>query len=256
MNIWEAILLGLVQGLTEFLPISSSGHLVLFQNILGVQGDLLFFDVMLHVGTLAAVFTVFFRDIIDLFKPPFKTMGCLIIATLPAGIVMLLLSDQIEALFGGQFLWIGFLITALLLLATEFIGKKYPRNKPLDLKVSLIMGVSQAVAIVPGISRSGATISGGVYAGAKRETVAKFSFLMSIPVILGSGFFEIIKVQDWNAVPIVCVIAGMIAAGLSGFLAIKLMLRLIQKCNYKWFSLYLIVLALVSCLNQYVFSWW
>lgn len=256
MNIWEAILLGLVQGLTEFLPISSSGHLVLFQNILGVQGDLLFFDVMLHVGTLAAVFTVFFRDIIDLFKPPFKTMGCLIIATLPAGIVMLLLSDQIEALFGGQFLWIGFLITALLLLATEFIGKKYPRNKPLDLKVSLIMGVSQAVAIVPGISRSGATISGGVYAGAKRETVAKFSFLMSIPVILGSGFFEIIKVQDWNAVPIVCVIAGMIAAGLSGFLAIKFMLRLIQKCNYKWFSLYLIVLALVSCLNQYVFSWW
>lgn len=256
MNIWEAILLGLVQGLTEFLPISSSGHLVLFQNILGVQGDLLFLDVMLHVGTLAAVFTVFFRDIIDLFKPPFKTMGCLIIATLPAGIVMLLLSDQIEALFGGQFLWIGFLITALLLLATEFIGKKYPRNKPLDLKVSLIMGVSQAVAIVPGISRSGATISGGVYAGAKRETVAKFSFLMSIPVILGSGFFEIIKVQDWNAVPIVCVIAGMIAAGLSGFLAIKLMLRLIQKCNYKWFSLYLIVLALVSCLNQYVFSWW
>ena len=256
MNIWEAILLGLVQGLTEFLPISSSGHLVLFQNILGVQGDLLFFDVMLHVGTLAAVFTVFFRDIIDLFKPPFKTMGCLIIATLPAGIVMLLLSDQIEALFGGQFLWIGFLIAALLLLATEFIGKKYPRNKPLDLKVSLIMGVSQAVAIVPGISRSGATISGGVYAGAKRETVAKFSFLMSIPVILGSGFFEIIKVQDWNAVPIVCVIAGMIAAGLSGFLAIKLMLRLIQKCNYKWFSLYLIVLALVSCLNQYVFSWW
>jgi undecaprenyl-diphosphatase len=256
MNIWEAIALGITQGLTEFLPVSSSGHLVLFQNILGVQGDLLFFDVMLHVGTLVAVFAVFFKDILDLFKPPFKTMGFLILATLPAGIVMLLLSDQIEALFSGQFLWIGFLITALMLLVTEYIGKKYPKDRPLDIKVSLIMGLSQAVAVVPGISRSGATISGGVYAGAKRETVAKFSFLMSIPVILGSGLVEVIKVQDWNAVPIGCVIAGMIAASLSGFLAIKLMLKLIQKCNYKWFSLYLAVLALVSCLNQYVLFWW
>lgn len=256
MNIWEAILLGLVQGLTEFLPVSSSGHLVFFQNILGVQGDLLFFDVMLHIGTLVAVFVVFFKDILELFKPPFKTMGLLILATLPAGIVMLLLSDKIETLFEGQFLWIGFLITAVMLLITEYVGKKYSKDRPLGWQVSLIMGAAQAVAVVPGISRSGATISGGVYAGAKRETVAKFSFLMSIPVILGSGLVEVIKVQDWNAIPISCVIAGMVAAAVSGFLAIKLMLKLIQKCNYKWFSLYLTALALLTLLNQYALNWW
>lgn len=256
MNIWEAILLGVVQGLTEFLPVSSSGHLVLFQNILGVQGELLFFDVMLHIGTLVAVFVIFFKDILDLFKPPFKTMGLLILATLPAGLVMLLLSDQIEALFEGRFLWIGFLITAVMLLVTEYVGRKYPKDRPLDLKVSLFMGFAQAVAVVPGISRSGATISGGVYAGAKRQTVAKFSFLMSVPVILGSGLVEVIKVQDWNAVAIPCVLAGMLAAALSGFLAIKLMLKLIQKCDYKWFSLYLIVLAAITCLNEYALFWW
>ncbi|HEY8423849.1 MAG TPA: undecaprenyl-diphosphate phosphatase [Clostridia bacterium] len=256
MNIWEAIALGIMQGLTEFLPVSSSGHLVMLQNILGVQGDLLFFDVMLHIGTLLAVFAVFFRDILGLFKPPFKTIGLLILATLPAGLVMLLFSDQIEALFEGRFLWIGFLITAVMLLVTEYVGRKYPRNNPLDVKVSLIMGVSQAVAVVPGISRSGATISGGVYSGVQRETVAKFSFLMSIPVILGSGFVEIIRVKNWNSIPVYCVLAGMAAAAISGFLAIKLMLKLIQKCDYKWFSLYLFVLALFVCLNEYVLFLW
>lgn len=256
MDIWEAILLGLAQGLTEFLPVSSSGHLVLIQNILGVEGDLLFFDVMLHVGTLLAVFAVFFKDILDLFKPPFKTMGLLILATLPAGLVMLLFADKIEALFEGKFLWIGFLITAIMLLITEYVGKKYPKDRPLDFKVGLVMGFAQAVAVVPGISRSGATISGGVYAGAQRQKIAKFSFLMSIPVILGSGFYEALQVREWASVPILCVIIGMVAAAISGFLAIKLMLKIVQKCDYKWFSLYLIALALITFLNEYVLFLW
>ncbi len=244
MKIWEAIILGLIQGLTEFLPVSSSGHLVLVQNWLGIDPNLtLFFDVMLHMGTLIAVFIVFYKDILGLLKPPFKTLGLLVLATIPAGIAMLLFSDQIETLFQGQFLWIGFLITAIMLLVTEYVGKKHPKDNPLGLKVSLIMGAVQAVAIVPGISRSGSTISGGVYAGASRATVAKFSFLMSIPVILGSAFVEIIKIDNWNAVPVLAVFLGMIASALSGYFAIRLMLKLIQKCNYKWFSLYLGILA-------------
>lgn len=257
MEIWKAIILGLIQGLTEFLPVSSSGHLVLAQNILGIDPSItLFFDVMLHVGTLIAVFAVFYKDIFDLLKPPFKTLGLLILATIPAGIAMLLFSDQIEALFQGQFLWIGFLITAIMLLITEYVGKKYPKDNPLDIKVSLIMGAAQAVAIVPGISRSGATISGGVYAGASRTTVAKFSFLMSIPVILGSAFVEVIKVENWNAVPALAVIMGMISAAISGYLAVRLMLNLIKKCNYKWFSLYLGVLTVITFINEIIIPLW
>ena len=257
MEIWKAILLGLLQGLTEFLPVSSSGHLVLVQNMLNIDPNLtLFFDVMLHMGTLIAIFIVFYKDILGLLKPPFKTLGLLVLATIPAGIVMLLFSDQIEALFNGQFLWIGFLITAIMLLVTEYVGKKYPKDNPLGLKVSLIMGAVQAVAIVPGISRSGSTISGGVYAGASRTTVAKFSFLMSIPVILGSAFVEIIKVKDWNAVPVLAVILGMLAAAVSGYLAIRLMLKIIQKCNYKWFSLYLIALSIITFINEIIIRLW
>lgn len=257
MKIWEAIILGLLQGLTEFLPVSSSGHLVLVQNILGIDPAItLFFDVMLHVGTLIAVFVVFYKDILGLFKPPFKTLGLLVLATIPAGIVMLLFSDQIEVLFNGQFLWIGFLITAIMLLVTEYVGKKFPKDNPLGLRVSLIMGAVQAVAIVPGISRSGSTISGGVYAGASRTTVAKFSFMMSIPVILGSAFVEIIKVKDWNAVPVLSAILGMLAAAVSGYLAIRLMLKIIQKCNYKWFSLYLIALSIITFINEIIIRLW
>lgn len=257
MKIWEAILLGLLQGLTEFLPVSSSGHLVLVQNMLGINPEItLFFDVMLHLGTLIAVFIVFYKDIFGLLKPPFKTLGLLVLATIPAGVAMLILSDKIEALFNGQFLWIGFLITAIMLLITEYIGKKHAKDKPLGLKVSLIMGAMQAVAVVPGISRSGSTISGGVYSGANRTTIAKFSFLMSIPVILGSAFVEIIRVEDWNAVPALPIILGMLAAAVSGYLAIRLMFKLIQKCNYKWFSLYLVVLSIITFINEIVVPLW
>lgn len=247
MEFWEAILLGILQGLTEFLPVSSSGHLVLMQNLLNIEEEsILFFDVMLHVGTLISIFLVFYKDILNLFKPPFKTMGLLILATLPAAIIMLLFSKQIEGLFSGKFLWIGFLITAGVLLAAEYVGKKIKTARPLGIKVALIMGAAQAVAVVPGISRSGSTISGGIFAGASRDTVARFSFLMSIPVILGSGLVQIIDVTNWNAVPITIVISGMLAAALTGYFAIRFMLKIIKNCNYKWFALYLFCLAVVS----------
>ena len=188
MTLWQAILLGLTQGLAEFLPVSSSGHLVLMREIFGIKGEYLMFDVMLHVGTLFAVFITFFKDLIALFKPPFKTIGLIIVATVPAVVVGLLAGDYIENLFSsGKYLCFFFLFTALLMFLTEIIAKRTRETKPLGLKAAIAMGLMQGVGVFPGISRSGSTIFGGVVAKAEREEAAKFSFFMSIPVILGSA---------------------------------------------------------------------
>jgi undecaprenyl-diphosphatase len=254
MNVFEALILGLVQGLTEFLPVSSSGHLVLAQSLLGIEVSV-FFDIMLHVATLAAVCIVFFKDILNLFKPPFRTLLYLVIATVPAVIVMFLLKDHIDTLFGETFLPFAFLITAALLFVTEIFTKKSGGEllKPIDAKISLLMGAAQAVAVIPGISRSGSTIGAGLIAGGRREDVARFSFLMSIPIILGSaGYSALTDTVAAAAADIPALLAGMAAAFVSGFIAIRFMLKLIQKCNYKWFSLYLALLAVFTFLKVFV----
>ena len=191
--IWQSIVLGTVQGLTEFLPVSSSGHLALLHRILGTDfgGNSLFFDIMLHVGTLVAVIAVLWRDILDLFKKPFKTLLILIVATIPAGVVGLLFNGWIEDVTNGQYgvilLTCCFAFTAVLLLVTEHVAKKRQQAQPFGWKHGISMGLMQAVALFPGISRSGSTICAGVLSGAERKSVAHFSFLMSIPVILGSA---------------------------------------------------------------------
>ena len=160
MTLWQAILLGLTQGLAEFLPVSSSGHLVLMREIFGIKGEYLMFDVMLHVGTLFAVFITFFKDLIALFKPPFKTIGLIIVATVPAVVVGLLAGDYIENLFSsGKYLCFFFLFTALLMFLTEIIAKRTRETKPLGLKAAIAMGLMQGVGVFPGISRSGSTFS-------------------------------------------------------------------------------------------------
>jgi len=259
--IWKSIILGTVQGLTEFLPVSSSGHLTLLQQVLDYrvgEGSMMFVNVMLHLGTLIAVIVAFWREIIGLFKKPFKTLLMLIVATIPAGVVGLLLNDKIEALFDpatnpAWLCWLAvfFAVTALLLLVTELFFKK-KKERPLGWRHAVPMGIVQAVALFPGISRSGSTIAAGVISGAKREDVAKFSFLMSIPVILGSAAVElwhVVKPSEGVAVSlgtpeIVGTVVGVVFAAVSGFLAIKLMLKVIGKGNYKWFSLYLVLLSL------------
>ena len=198
MKIWQAIILGLVQGLTEFLPVSSSGHLVFLQRVLGIQEGGLFFNIILHLGTLVAVCVVFWRDILELFKKPFKTLGYLVIASIPAAVIGLLLEDVIDGM-SNEFKYIGiilavfFLITASVLFVTEIVAKKRENVLPLCWRTVLPMGFAQAIAVLPGISRSGSTICAGMLAGGKREEVAKFSFLMSIPVILGSFVISLIK---------------------------------------------------------------
>ena len=252
MKFWEAIILGLVQGLAEFLPISSSGHLVLVRELLGIQGEYLLFDVMVHVGTLFAIFIVFFKDILALFKPPFKTIGLIALASIPAVIVGLFLDDQIESLFSsGKYLCFFFLFTAVIMLLTEFLAKRTTESKPLGVKTAIAMGLMQGVAVFPGISRSGSTIFGGTVAKGDRAEIAKFSFFMSVPVILGSAVLQIFK-ADFAVIEWGNILIGMATSFISGLLAIKLMMKVIQKANYKWFALYLLVISILSFIFLFI----
>ncbi len=274
MEIWQAVVLGLVQGLTEFLPVSSSGHLVFLQSLMGLTGsgiNLTLFNIILHVGTLIAVCAVFWRDILDLFKKPFKTLIYLIVATIPAALVGVILAvcDAEDAInnspYIGILLAVFFLLTAILLFVTEIYAKRRAKEKELPLcwRTTVSMGLVQAVAaIFPGLSRSGSTICAGVLAGGRSEDLSKFSFLMSIPIILGSfavslvlGLFDgsvATSIQSMGTPSNAgwCIALGFVVAAASGLFAIKVMLNAIRKANYKWFSLYLVLLA-ITCIVLY-----
>ena len=262
MEIWQAILLGAVQGFAEFLPISSSGHLILMQRWLGISEDGgLFFDVMLHIGTLIPVFIVFFKDILGLFQKPFKKMLFLIIASVPAALTGLILGDVVEGAFyqgnllSAILLAITFLLTATELFFAEKMAKRNKNTLPLSYKSSIIMGVAQSIAIVPGLSRSGTVISSGTLAKLSSEDNASFAFLMSIPVILGAALisgYKVIKVGI--QVDVVPLIFGVVTASITGYIAIKGMLKLIKKANYKWFSLYLVIMACASIISCVAFN--
>lgn len=257
--IWKSIVLGTVQGLTEFLPVSSSGHLSLLQRVLGYElegGSMTFVNVMLHLGTLLPVVWIFRREILGLFKKPFKTLLMLIVATIPAGIVGLLFNDKIDALFAGErglsMLAICFAVTALLLLMCEYVALKRKTARTLGWRHAVPMGLMQAVALFPGISRSGSTIVAGTVSGAKTEDVAKFSFLMSIPIILGSVAVELKDIVfpeagasvSLGTAGVIGMLFGVLFAAVSGFFAVKLMLKVIKKANYKWFTVYLVLLSM------------
>jgi undecaprenyl-diphosphatase len=215
---------------------------------MNISGDYLLFDIMLHVGTLGAVGVYFFKDIIALFKPPFKKLGLLVLATIPAGLIGVLLGDYIDAIFmGGKYLCFFFLATAIMMFVTEFFAKKDSFNKPLTLKTAIGMGLMQAVGVLPGISRSGSTIFGGVMTKTERSEVASFSFLMSIPVILGSAAVETYHViKEGVTVDFLPLVVGVVVAFISGYLAITLVMKLVKKANFKWFGVYLIALSFIT----------
>ncbi|MCK5130428.1 MAG: undecaprenyl-diphosphate phosphatase, partial [Clostridiales bacterium] len=200
MPIWQSIILGLVQGLGEFLPISSSGHLVLMQNIFGIDGGEVIFDTLLHVGTLVAIVIVLWKDIIDIIKKPIqKKTLMLIIATIPAVIAALFFKDFITEAFSGTYLGWGFLVTAVVLLVLGRAKKEEEADDSLNtinIKQAGLMGIFQAISILPGISRSGFTISGGLASGVSRKKAARFSFLMAVPAILGSLVFNLKDISE------------------------------------------------------------
>ncbi|MGE5676851.1 MAG: undecaprenyl-diphosphate phosphatase [Pseudomonadota bacterium] len=256
MNTLQAIILGLVQGLTEFLPISSSGHLVLFQKIFGINEPTLIFDTMVHVGTLAAVVTVLWKEIFSLLKRPFQRLtGLLIAGTLPTVVIALLFKDYIETVFkSGSTLGFEFIITGLILLFAESLrgGRKHiEETSYLD---AAFIGVMQGVAIMPAISRSGLTISGALMRNLDREFAAKFSFLMSIPAILGAAVFQLKDVLEAGAAEVITLplIAGTLVAAVAGYFSVRFMIVLIKRGSMKIFAYYVFVLGALVLIDQYL----
>ncbi|GBU27786.1 UDP pyrophosphate phosphatase [Treponema sp. R8-4-B8] len=267
MNIINAIILGIVQGLTEFLPVSSSGHLVLLQKIFKIQEPSLFFDTMLHVGTLLAVMTVLWKDIFEILKKPIqKLTGFLILATIPAVIAALLFKDAIEEIFtSGKFLGFCFLITTALLVTAELLSRRNKNANPaaeqdetgakMTWLHALFIGVMQALAIPPGISRSGATISGSLFCKLDRGFAARFSFLMSIPAILGAVVMQTKDLFKGGAADSIsfgtaAIVAGTITSAVVGFFAVKFMLKIIKEKSLFGFAIYTGVLGALVLIDQ------
>lgn len=259
MEIWQAIVLGAVQGFAEFLPISSSGHLMLIQKWFGISGESAFFySVMLHVGTLIPVIVVLWKQIVGLFKKPFNRLGYLVLATIPAAVVGVIFSVVID--LDGYFmemLWllgITFLLTAGELLFAEWRCKKVEMINPINVKTSLIMGAGQAVGVIPGLSRSGTTITAGCLGKVNREENASFTFLMSIPIILAAAAMETVKVIKGGVgdINVAALLLGMLMAMVCGYISIRFMLNMIKKANYKWFSLYLVLISAGTFVTAFV----
>lgn len=243
MSVFIVIILGIVQGVTEFLPISSSGHLVLLEKLFGIKVDLIIINIFLHIGSLLAVIVYYRKTLWGLIKKPFqKTTLLLLLATVPTIIIVLCFNDFIEASFGGRYLVLGFMLTAIFMVVASFdFGNKGSINK----KTATIMGVMQGIATLPGISRSGSTLTCGVVCGKDRKEVADFSFLMSIPVILGSLVFELVKIKGAIATPWYLVIIGMFFSFVFGYIAIAFMIKIIQKAKLYYFSIYLVILSII-----------
>ena len=273
MDILQAIIIGLVQGLTEFLPVSSSAHLIFTQQALGLSDVGLAFDVLLHVGTLVAVFAYFFSDIISMIKgfflslidlkdgkfmeevrrDPYKKLAWLtIIATIPVGIVGVLFNDLVESLFTGITVPAFFLlITGCLLYVSQRMNSGGIDLSNITLKEALIMGCGQALAVLPGLSRSGTTIAAGLFSGLDKEFAAKFSFILSIPAILGAGVFQLKDLSGGN-VEIEACIAGFIVAVISGYLAISVLLKLIREKSLDIFAYYCWIVGAVILVGSLI----
>ena len=257
MDLLQAIVLGIVQGATEFLPVSSSGHLLLLQQAFGISEGNLFYSVMLHVGSLAAVIWLFRRDIISILSHPLKKPFIyLVIATIPGALVGILLKSKIEDLFGGgSLLGPAFLLTTIVLIISEQFKPKEKKLKDTSYKTPIIMGVFQAVAAVfPGLSRSGSTIAGGLMCGLSRTSAARFSFMMSIPIILGATLVDIKDVVSGGVDNIQpgSVLMCIAVSAVTSFFAINFMMKLIRNRKLYWFAAYTAVLGVLVMLDQYV----
>jgi undecaprenyl-diphosphatase len=266
LTIIQSIILGVIQGLTEFLPISSSGHLVLVPAFFHWQipsDEAFIFDVLVQIATLIAVIVYFWSDLVRIalgfLKSTFRKeswqsedtrLGWLIIiATIPAGILGILIKDAIETAFSSpKAVGIFLIITALLLVVAERVGKKNRSLKQLSWKDALIIGCFQGLSLLPGVSRSGSTICGGMVRDLHRKDAARFSFLMAIPIMLAAGLLESIDlIQTPNMTQWLPVfIPGFIVAGLTGYFSIRWLLQFLTNHRLDYFSIYLIILGLIT----------
>lgn len=256
MNIFQAIILGIVQGLTEFLPVSSSGHLEIGEVLLGAHiKDSLGFTVVLHCATALSTIVVFRKEIVDLFIGFFKFkmneetsyVFKLIISMIPVGIIGILFKDKIEALFEGNLLLVGsmLLLTALLLTLSYYV--KHKSSRPISYLDSIIIGIAQGIAVLPGLSRSGSTIATGLILGNNKPEVARFSFLMVILPILGMTLLDI-KSGAFASMQGVLIptIAGFITAFIIGYITCSWMVSLVKKGKLIWFAVYCAIVGIVA----------
>jgi undecaprenyl-diphosphatase len=256
MNLLSAVILGLIQGLTEFLPVSSSGHLVLAQSLLGFQGPSAAFDVMLHLGTTLAVVIYFRQDIADILVSAFsgnsKEEGrrwiiMIILASIPTALIGLIFRHQLEESFNNAHaLAVQFWITGLILLLTDRVRDRDSKGDKIKTHQSLLVGIAQGIAIIPAISRSGATLSAGVLSGLNRKTAAKFSFLISVPAILGATALEAKDIQGFSKTELLPSLMGVLVAFVVGYLSIGWLIKLLVRRNMWIFALYLLLIGLIT----------
>lgn len=255
MDYIEALILGVIQGLTEFLPVSSSGHLELGKAVLGtVPEENLTFTVILHFATALSTILIFRKDIIDLLKGLFQFKNNesfqfslkIVLSMIPAALVGVLLEDEIDTLFNGNVFFVGcmLLLTAGLLLLAD---KAKNTGKSLTISNAIIIGISQAIAILPGISRSGATISTAVLLGVDKEKSARFSFLMVVPLIMGKIAKDILGGDiNLGSAELMPMFVGFIAAFVSGLLACTWMIKLVKNSKLSYFSIYCLIVGIIA----------
>ena len=264
MGFWEAILLGIIQGLTEFLPLSSSGHLALFTAILGnnqLPAENLLFTILVHAATAIATVIVFRNDIEAILSGMFKKdqpetrafVGCIVVSTMPAVLIGLFFEDQITALFDTNLGLVGAMLclTAALLFFTD---KASSKEQPITNKVALLIGIAQAIAILPGISRSGATIAIALLIGVSRPEAARFSFLMVIPLILGSMAKSILDQGAAAAITFdpLPMSVGFLAALASGVLACTWMIALVKRSKLRYFAIYCLLVGITASVVAWI----
>ena len=258
----QALILGIVQGLTEFLPVSSSGHLELGHVLLGTSGDEnLTFAIIVHVATVLSTLMVLWSQVAQLFRGTFTTLqwnaekdyvAKILVSMIPVFIVGMFFKDQVESFFGNGLLLVGIclLITAALLALSEWLQKKRQNSgHEVGYKDAIIIGIAQACAVLPGLSRSGTTIATGLLCGVKKESVAQFSFLMVLIPILGEAFLDILKLLQGESVSdlgLIPALVGFVAAFATGCFACRFMIEIVRRQRLVWFALYCAIVGSVA----------
>ena len=261
MNELQALLLGIIQGLTEYLPVSSSGHLTIGQELFGITVDdkaKLAFDIVVHVATVMSTLVILWKEIEWIFKGFFKFkmndemryVFNILVSMIPVGFVGLFLKDYVEEIFGSGLLIVGcmLLLTASLLAFSYFAKPRQKEN--ISLKDAFIIGIAQACAVMPGLSRSGSTIATGLLLGNKKEMLAKFSFIMVIPPILGEALLDTLKVAKgenvFGSIGVTPLVIGFIAAFISGCIACKWMINIVKKGKLIYFAIYCAIIGAIA----------
>lgn len=262
MDWWEALILGIIQGLTEFLPVSSSGHLEIGQALLGTASEEnLAFAVVVHTATVFSTLVILWKEVAQLFKGTFTVkqwnneknyVAKIAVSMIPVFIVGMFFKDQVEAFFGNGLTLVGIclLITALLLWLSEFLTKRmHTQGHQVTYRDAFIIGCAQMIAVLPGLSRSGTTIATGLLCGVKKEEVAKFSFLMVLVPILGEAFLNVLDLLQGEAtmnIGLVPIVVGFIGAFVTGCLACRFMIDIVRRQKLIYFAIYCAIVGIVA----------